>query len=683
MSQEQDNEDGQIRSVALLNASSIFSARQREEELRAQLAAIVEGSDDAIISKTLDGVIRTWNAGAQRMFGYTAEEVVGKPVTILIPLDRMDEEATILARLRRGERIEHYETVRVRKDGRTFHVSLTVSPIKDAAGTTIGASKIARDITLRRQMEMALRESEGRLRAVVEASPECVKIVDPDGGLVFMNPAGIGMIEADAFASVKGACVFNLVAPEHRPEWLQRHARVCDGEKLSWEFEIIGIRGTRRWMETHAVPLSLTDGRIGQLAVTRDVTARKTAEVERERLLEAERAARAHAERVSVVKDEFLATLSHELRTPLNAILGWTQILRASTAGTDNVDSDLAEGLEVIERNTRVQAQLIEDLLDMSRIVSGKIRLDVQQVDLQDVVKAAVASVRHAADAKGIRLQVVIDPLPGPVRGDPGRLQQCVWNLLSNSIKFTPKGGRVQVTLERVNSHIEVCVIDDGEGINPEFLPHLFERFRQADASAARRHGGLGLGLSIVKQLVELHGGAVRARSPGEGSGAIFCVELPLMVVHSPKDAPLREHPSGVTNIAPIFDRPSLADVTVLAVDDEADALRLVKRVLEDCGARVLTAASAEEAMDWVVRARPDMIVSDIGMPGEDGYAFIRRVRALAPEQGGRTPAAALTAFARPEDRTRALRAGYQSHIAKPVDSAELAAVVASLAIRR
>jgi signal transduction histidine kinase/CheY-like chemotaxis protein len=410
----------------------------------------------------------------------------------------------------------------------------------------------------------------------------------------------------------------------------------------------------------------------------------KRAAAEREQLLEAERAARAEAERVSLVKDEFLATLSHELRTPLNAILGWTQILRDRAVH----DEELSEGLSVIERNTRVQTQLIEDLLDMSRIISGKIRLDVQQVDLQDVVKAAVASVRHSADVKGIRLQVVLDPLAGPVRGDPSRLQQCFWNLMSNAIKFTPKGGRVQVTLERVNSHLEVCVIDNGEGIKPEFLPHLFERFRQADASTTRRHGGLGLGLSIVKHLVELHGGQVRAKSAGEGQGSTFCIELPLMVVHPPAE-PSREHPrSGAprpaeTDTTYPLDHPSLEGITVLAVDDEPDALMLVKRVLEGCGAKVLTATSAAEALQIVKRERPDMILSDIGMPGEDGYDFMRKVRTLPADQGGRIPAAALTAFARAEDRTRALRAGYQTHVAKPVESTELTAVVASLATRR
>ena len=399
---------------------------------------------------------------------------------------------------------------------------------------------------------------------------------------------------------------------------------------------------------------------------------------ERKRLLDAERAARAEAERVSLMKDEFLATLSHELRTPLNAILGWSQVLRFR--GRD--EEDLREGLEVIERNTKAQAQLVDDLLDMSRVISGKVRLDVQRLDLADVVRAAVASVRHSAEAKDIRLEVALEQRGGPVGGDANRLQQCFWNLLSNAIKFTPRGGRVRVALARAGDSVGVSVADSGEGIAPKFLPHVFERFRQADATTTRRHGGLGLGLSIVKSLIELHGGSVRAESAGEGQGATFIVELPVMAPHAGDAGAVGDEPVRPV-AADAAERTVLDGITVLAVDDEPDARVLLKRILENSGARVLIAASAEEGMTALRGERPDMIISDIGMPGEDGYAFIRRVRALPPDAGGRTPAAALTAFARAEDRTRALRAGYQSHVAKPVEPAELTAVVASLATRR
>lgn len=708
-----------------------------EEELRSRLAAVVESSDDAIISKTLDGIITTWNAGAARIFGYTAEEVIGKPVTILMPPDRINEEPGILARLRRGERIDHYETVRMRKDGTRLDISLSVSPVRDATGRIIGAAKIARDITARKRIEAALDEetrilellnrtgaviaSQLELQALVQSVTEAAReLTGADFSAFFYNvlsesgeslllytlsgapreafenfgiPQNTPIFEAtfNGRAVLRSADItkdprYGAMPPHHgMPEGhlpvrsylavpvVSRSGAAIGG--LFFGHKDVGVFTERAER--------LATGIAAQAAVAID-NARlyervRKISAERETFLEAEKRARTEAERASRLKDDFLATLSHELRTPLNAILGWAQILRTKEA----IDPDIAEGLDVIERNARVQTRLIEDLLDMSRIVSGKVRLDVQQVDVQDVVKAAVASVRHSADMKNLRMQVVLDPLAGPVRGDPARLQQCFWNLLSNAVKFTPKGGKIQVTLERVNSHLEVCVIDSGQGIKPEFLPHLFERFRQADASTTRRQGGLGLGLSIVKHLVELHGGSVRAKSAGEGKGSTFCIELPLMVIHSTEQGESRAHPRAPTHNEPQLGSPSLSGITVLAVDDEADARDLIKRVLEECGARVLLAGSSAQAMQLLTTNRPHMIISDIGMPGEDGYTLIRKVRALSDEEGGNVPAAALTAFARAEDRTRALLAGFQTHVAKPVEPAELTAVVASLTARR
>ncbi|UQA63940.1 response regulator [Polyangium aurulentum] len=407
-----------------------------------------------------------------------------------------------------------------------------------------------------------------------------------------------------------------------------------------------------------------------------DVTEQRRYAQEREELLASERAARAEAERASRLKDDFLATVSHELRTPLNAILGYAQLLRHGVMPAHKV----SDGLEVIERNARIQTQIIEDILDMSRIVSGKMRLDVQRVELSSVIEAAMDTVRPAADARGIRLIKTLDPLTGPIAGDPSRLQQVVWNLLTNAIKFTPKGGLVQVVLERINSHLEVSVSDNGPGIKPEFLPHVFDKFRQADASTTRKHGGLGLGLAIVRNLVEMHGGSVRVHSEGEGKGATFTVALPVSAVHASPESEERVHPRSPSMGMPLRDRPSLSSVTVLVVDDEPDARELVRRLLEDCGARVTTAGSAQEALDLLDRERVDVLVSDIGMPGEDGYELVRRVRARGPGRQGGVPAAALTAFARSEDRTRALRAGYQTHISKPVEPMELLFAVASLA---
>jgi PAS domain S-box-containing protein len=530
-----------------------------------RLAAIVDSSDDAIIGKDLNSIITSWNQGAERIFGYSAEEMIGTSIMRLIPPERQGEEEEILSYLKRGERFEHFETVRTTKEGRHLHVSLTISPIKDANGRVVGASKIARDITDRKLSEEALREAQ---------------------------------------------------------------------------------------------------------------KAAEAANADRERLLESERAARSEAERASYVKDEFLATLSHELRTPLNAVLGWATALRAGHFPTE----ELEQGLETIERNARVQAQIIEDLLDMSRIISGKVRLDVQRVDLPAVVAAAIDTVRASASAKGVRLQTIIDPLNAPVTGDPNRLQQVFWNLLSNAIKFTPKGGRVQVLLERVDSHVEVSIIDTGEGISPEFLPYVFDRFKQADASTTRRHGGLGLGLAIVKQLVELHGGSVRVKSSGTGKGASFIVSLPMTVLHPLQEPWERGHPQSKPRDLPSVPAISLNNVSVLVIDDELDARNLLKLLLESAGAMVYLAPSAEQGMEHLLTKSVDVLICDIGMPDVDGYSLMRRIRALGNGQKSEVAAVALTAYARLEDRTEAMSAGFQNHLPKPVEPAELLAVVHSLA---
>ncbi len=406
--------------------------------------------------------------------------------------------------------------------------------------------------------------------------------------------------------------------------------------------------------------------------------AAQRAAVEREKLLESERHARSQAERAGRMKDEFLATLSHELRTPLSAILGWAHLMRARPLGPE----EFAKGLETIERNARLQTQLIEDLLDMSRIISGKLRLDVQSVFPVSAIEAAIETVRPAAEARGIRLTSTLDPGAGPVSGDPARLQQVVWNLLNNAIKFTERDGRVRVLLERVDSQVEISVTDNGTGIPPEFLTHVFERFRQADSSTTRTFGGLGLGLAIVKQLVELHGGTVRADSEGAGRGATFTVSLPVSSVRSgPREE--RAHPRAPANIeAAAFVPTDLGGLRILVVDDQPDACELVARMLGECGAHVRTASSGELALRLHGDDPADLIVSDIGMPGMDGYELIREVRRVDAARGRTTPAIAMTAFARSQDRTRALQAGFQFHLAKPVEPAELMATVASVAGR-
>jgi signal transduction histidine kinase/ActR/RegA family two-component response regulator len=472
---------------------------------------------------------------------------------MLIPDDHVDEEPAIIARLRAGERIEHYETVRLRKDGSPIEISLTVSPIRDANNKVIGASKIARDISHRKEQEKTLRDQS----------------------------------EAN--------------------ERLYREAQ--------------------------------ESGRI---------------------------------------KEEFLATISHELRTPLNAILGWSRILRSGKLN----EADMAKAVATIERNARAQAQLIDDLLDVSRIITGKLRMDVRPIDPNGFIEAAIDAVNPAAEAKGIRLQKIMDTGDVSVPGDPTRLQQVIWNLMSNAIKFTPRGGHVQVRMERVDSHLQIIVADDGQGIPKEFLPHVFERFRQVDQSTTRQHGGLGLGLALVRHLVELHGGSVAAASPGPGQGSTFTVVLPVVPIYQVDAAGSRVHPSA-RNLLPSSDYvPHLDGLKLLVVDDEADTRELLRATLSECGAQVEVAGSVSEAFAAVAACLPDVIISDIGMPDEDGYDLIRRLRSMPLESGGKVPVIALTAYARVEDRLKALRAGFQMHVPKPVELAELVTVVASVAGR-
>jgi signal transduction histidine kinase/CheY-like chemotaxis protein len=398
---------------------------------------------------------------------------------------------------------------------------------------------------------------------------------------------------------------------------------------------------------------------------------------ERRQALKREKEARMEAEAANRVKDEFLSTLSHELRTPLTAIMGWSDLLLH-----DEVDPDKrTQAIETIFRNANSQCQLINDLLEVSRIITGKLRLEFVACELHSVIDAAAEGIRPTAEAKGVRLQVLLEPQIGPVFGDHERLQQVVWNLLSNGVKFTRKGGLVQVTLQRINSHVEIVVNDTGVGIKSDFLPHVFDRFRQADGSTTRTYGGLGLGLAIVRHLVELHGGTAWAESAGEDQGAKFTVRLPTMTLSEHQPDEVLRQPAismGERDHQPA----SLDGLRVLVVDDEIDARTLLTAMLERCGAQVIAVGSAREGIDSVESWKPDVLIADIGMPVEDGYGLIKRVRALPKEHGGQTPALALTAYARTEDRVRALSEGYQVHLAKPVDRAELAAVVAGLGHR-
>lgn len=951
------------------------------------MAALIESAEDAIISKTLDGIITSWNRGAQRVFGYTAEEMIGQPILSLIPPDLHSEEQGIIQRVQSGEHVEPYETHRRRKDGTLIDISLTVSPIKTADGKIVGASMIARDITDIKRTKQRLEASEERYHTLFDSIEEgfCVlemvfdqsgKAIDwryleanptfekyngqvhapgktarevhpdikqfwfdiygqvaltgepkrfeldspainqcfdlyafrvgdagsrkvavlftdigerkraelesrrllkqleaersklaylfnktlafvatlsgPDHIFELTNPAYLQLIghrdvigkpvrealpevagqgffelldnvfqtgqaftgrelpvrvqwepkgaleqrfidfvyqpifESDGAVSgilVHGIDITEMKRAKDRQTFLAEATRIIassldyqttlssvagmsvpsladwcavdvleddnsvkrlavahvDPEKVQWAHDIqkrypsdrdapqgvphvlatgkselyaeipdallVAVAKDEEHLQlmrdigftsAMVVPLAAHGRVLGaltfvsaesgrrygaeDLALAEDLAGRAALAISNARLYR-------DSQESSRLKDEFLATMSHELRTPLTAILGWASLL---SGGALN-DETTAHALEAIQRNSRSQVHLIEDLMDVSRIVTGKMRLDVRSVVLAEVVEAAADAMRPAAQAKNIRLQVLLDPQAGPVSGDPDRLQQVVWNLLSNALKFTPKGGRVQVRLERINSHVEITVTDTGQGISAEFLPHVFDRFRQADSSHTRAVGGLGLGLTIVRQLVELHGGTVQATSAGEGQGTTFTVCLPITAVHSAQTAQdtdqrtadkERVHPRAGGRVA--FDcPPSLVGLNVLVVDDEADSRELIIAVLTQCNATVTAVNSASEALTALISMQPDVLISDLGMPDEDGYSLIKKVRALPPQSGGRIPAVALTAYARAEDRIKVLASGFQMHAPKPVEPAELAAIVASLAQRR
>lgn len=827
------------------------------------LTALIESADDAIISKTLDGIITSWNGGAQRIFGYTAEEVIGKPVTILIPEDHSDEEPAILARLRAGDRIDHYETVRVRKDGRLIDVSLTVSPIKGPTGKIIGASKIARDITEQQQARKALEEASERLRLalaasrlgdwswdaktdVVTLSEIAARILDipagpymtwtemrtllheedrersglavekalaehsdydieyrvkrKDGSEVWVSARGRGVYEdgtvvgmlgfvqdislrkateetlreqAEALSTLNevgqiisaeldlhktvqavinaateltgarfGSFFYNvlneddapymlytlvgvpcelfaqfpvpaandLFGPTFRGEGVVRIGNVKLDPRYGRSSPYYGVPEKYLPVTSYlAVPVVSRSGEVlgglffghpeADFFTERDemtavnLASQATIAMDNARLYEAAKKARAQAEQAAAekerlyraaeessrLKEEFLATISHELRTPLSAILGWARMLRLGQLSDENA----VKALDTIERNARAQAQLVDDLLDVSRIITGKLRMDVRPADPNSFVDAAVEAVRPAAEAKGVRIQKVMDTSAVAIPGDPVRLQQVVWNLLSNAIKFTPRGGRVQIRSERVNSHLEIVVSDTGQGISPDFLPHVFDRFRQADQKTSRQHGGMGLGLAIVRHLVELHGGTVSAMSGGEGQGATFTVTLPITPIYQVDSSGSRVHPAA-SDLLPVDEATDRLDgLSILVVDDEPDTRELLKQGLEHCGATVRVAGSAAEAVDSIVETKPDILISDIGMPGTDGYDLIRQIRDLPPAKGGKIAAVALTAYTRVEDRLHALRAGYDMHVPKPVELAELVAVAASVARRK
>jgi PAS domain S-box-containing protein len=780
-------------------------------ESTAYLAAIVESSDDAIIAKDLNGVIQACNNATRRIFGYTPDELIGQSVRMLIPAERQQEEDDILSRIRRGERVDHFETVRLAKGGRPVEISLSVSPVRDSSGAIVGVAKIARDITDQKRLARELAAQHEWFRVTLGSIGDAVIASDPEGRVTFMNataesltgwpladassrslaevfhiiseqtrqpvnnPAALvmrlghvvglanhtvlidragaehpiadsaapirdaagnilGVVlvfrdvtderaaeeaiaeqrewfettlesigDAVVATDVNGRVVFMNPIAEHLTGWRTDEARgkLCAEvvkivnedtrrtvenpvTRVLAEGTVVGLanhtilisaQGVERPIDDSGAPIRNREGRIvGAVLVFRDISERRRIELERrgaaaerERLLESERAARTDAERESRLKDEFVAMVSHELRTPLNAILGWTQLLVQPGAAAEL----LPRGLDVISRNTRVQAQLISDLLDISRITSGKLRLEITEVDLRTVMGDAIDTIHREAEQKRITIVRHLDDDVLPIAGDTARLQQVMWNLLSNAIKFTPEGGEIAVGLRQTGTTAELSVCDTGVGIQADFLPFIFDRFRQADRSITRRFGGLGIGLSIAKHLVELHGGTIQARSAGSGHGTTFTVLLP-------STAAERRAAPATHDASPPAD--SLVGISVLIVEDEPDTFEYLERFLRGYGAEVRGARTAEDALAEMARRTPDILVSDIGLPGIDGFDLMQQIRRLPADSGGAIPAIALTAYARSEDRTRALRAGYQTHLAKPVEPAELVTTIASFA---
>jgi PAS domain S-box-containing protein len=572
------------------------------------------------------------------------------------------------------ENRQPFETVyrRLRYDGVYRYVLDRAAPVVTAGGVFDGFIGHCVDIHDYRRHGHPAKEYD-EFRFLADLIPHMIFTTTPEGRNDYSNQFAADFIGVDS-DHLTGERWVAAVHPEDRGALFERWSRsLVTGESFEMLYRFRrAVDGQYRYFLGRAAPLRGPDGRIVKwFGLNTDLHDQKMAEIERTELLEREQKARAEAEGANRMKDEFLATLSHELRTPLTAILGWIQLLRTGTLS----ETKRAHALDTIEASAKLQAQLVADILDVSRIITGKLRLEVKWVDLKRVVNAAIETLLPAAVAKGVQVDLQVDPRVGPVRGDPERLQQVMWNLLSNAIKFCSRGGQVMMTITPLGgSQVEILVADNGEGIPADVLPHIFERFRQGDNSTKRRHGGLGLGLAIVRHLVELHGGTVEAHSQGPGQGASFRIQLPKLAVSTVRESHEGEKPEPAT--------PDLAGLHVVVLDDDAALREILALFLEGNGARVSSVSSVAEAMRTVNLERPDAVISDISMPDEDGYDFVRQLRAVDRYEHP-IPALALTAHARNEERQRTLSAGFHAHMTKPVDMKELVAVVARLCGRR
>lgn len=687
------------------NRDQAESARSAPALADERFHELVDAATDyAIFLLDAEGYVQSWSRGAERIKGYAPNEIVGRHFSIFyLPEDRENEKpARALATVRREGRFEE-EGYRLRKNGARFWANVVITPLLDDAGGVRGFAKVTRDLSERRAAAEALRQSEERFRMLIEGVREyAIYMLDPRGVVTTWN-VGAERLKGYSASEIIGQSFAKFFLEEDVASGKPERELVVAQTEGRFEDEGWRVRkdGTRFWANVVLSPLRASDGELlGFAKVTRDLSGRKQAEeLERDligeqvaralaeanerKLIESEESARraalraeeaAHrAEEASRTKDEFLATVSHELRTPLNAIVGWSTILKNAEA-----PPTFQKGLEAIHRNAEAQARIIDDILDVSRIVSGKLRLDAKPTNLLAVATEAVDVLRASAIAKGVHVQLVADPDLPRVLADHERLRQVLWNLLSNAIKFSKAKDRVVIRLEQRDSQVEIVVSDTGAGIDPAFLPFVFERFRQADGATTRRFGGLGLGLAIVRHIIELHGGEVAAESEGLGRGARFRVSMPARPDALTEAAAVEQETRASTHANE--ERTTLRGVRVLIVDDDDDACELLDRALREVGAQVSTASSAYSALEALQRNRPHVLVSDIGMPLEDGYALIRKVRALPGHQGGAVPAIALTAYTRPQDRTLALAAGFTTHLTKPVNVEELAAAIASLA---
>ncbi len=649
-----------------------------ESEDRYQL--ISRATNDAIWDWNLETDYVWWNEGVKTIFGYAQNEIDNTAkwwYEHIHPEDRERVVHGIHTVIEKGGNWS--DEYRFLKSDGGFKYVFDRGFILHKEGKPVRMLGAMQDITARKKAVAENLISQERLQIVLEASKLGLWYCDLPFDILNWSETTKEHFWFQADQVVTIDLFYERLHPEDR-ELTRRAIEESVEEQTQYDIEyrtVNPLNGKFKWIR--AIGRGFYDENKNPLrfdGITMDITDDKLVEAERENLLWREKNARAEAETANRLKDDFLATLSHELRTPLTSILGWSRML-----ATDQLDDEKAKrALQTIERNAKSQSQLIEDILDVSRIISGKMRLTVRPVDLTDVIESAIDSVRPAADAKEIRIQRVLDSGVGLISGDSDRLQQVIWNLLSNAIKFTPKGGRVQVKLERVNSHVELTIADNGSGIDAETIPFIFERFRQSDSSTTRTHGGLGLGLAIVRHLVELHGGVVSAASEGIGKGTVFTISFPLSVVRSDSKSRDEEriHPTADKKIE-FSCPPELKNLRILIVDDEADTRALLSSIFESCDAKIVDASSVGEALTALENDKFDVLVSDIGMPNQSGYELIEKLRKLPPEKNGRIPAVALTAYARVEDRMRALSAGFQMHVPKPIEPAELIMIIKSL----